>query len=141
MMEFRISPLKGVDSIAFGATPDDVRSRFTSEPKTFKRTPQDSFPCDYFESEGVFFYYDGDARLEAVEFALPAQPLIENLNLLGLGLDNATAVLSRLDSEVEKEADGAIAYQLGVSIYAPLAKDNIGAPVESVLAFRPGYYN
>lgn len=141
MMKFRILPLKGVDGIEFGMTPDDVRSRFDSEPKTFKRTPQDSFPCDYFESESVFFYYDSDARLEAVEFALPAQPSIENMKLLGIGLNEATAALSGLDSQVEKEIDGAIAYQLGVSIYAPLAKDNAAAPVESVLAFRPGYYN
>ncbi|MGN6820464.1 MAG: hypothetical protein ACTHJR_17535 [Sphingomonas sp.] len=140
-MEFQISPLKGVDDIEFGAAPADVRRHFDSQPKSFKRTPQDAFPCDYFESQGVFFYYDGDGRLEAVEFASPARPSVEKLNLLGLGLDEATAALSGLDSEVEKEADGAIAYQLGVSIYAPLAKENPAAPVESVLAFRPGYYN
>jgi hypothetical protein len=141
MMEFQISPLKGVDSIEFGMAPSDVRRHFDSEPKSFKRTPQDAFPCDYFESEGVFFYYDREGHLEAVEFASPAQPSVENLRLLGLGLDQATTVLSRFDSEVEKEADGAIAYQLGVSVYAPLAKDNPAASVESVLAFRPGYYN
>jgi len=140
-MEFQISPLKGIDSIEFGMAPADVRRHFDDEPKSFKRTPQDSFPCDYFESQGVFFYYDGEGRLEAVEFASPAQPSVEKLNLLGLGLDEATAALSGLDSEVEKEVDGAIAYQLGVSIYAPLAKENPSAPVESVLAFRPGYYN
>jgi hypothetical protein len=141
MTEFRIWPLKGVDSIEFGMARDDVRSRFGSEPKSFKRSSRDTFPCDYFASDGVFFYYDDDGHLEAVEFALPAQPSVENLKLLGLGLDVAMAALSGLDSEVKKESDGAIAYQLGVSIWAPLAKDDVAAPVETVLAFRPGYYN
>src|SRR5690349_16394516 len=102
MMEFHISPLKGVDGIEFGMMPNDVRRHFNSEPRSFKRTPQDSFPCDYFESEGVFFYYDGEGQLEAVEFASPAQPSVENLKLLGLGLNEATAALSGFDSEVEK---------------------------------------
>jgi len=140
-MKFRIIPLKGVDGIEFGMSPSDVRRHFGSEPKSFKRTPQDAFPCDYFELEGVFFYYDSEGRLEAVEFSSPSQPAIENLELLGLGLDAATKALSSLDSDLEKETDGAIAYQLGVSIYAPLAKSNTAAPVESVLAFRSGYYN
>ena len=140
MTEFRISPLKGVEKIEFGMLLDDIRRHFSSEPRTFKRTPQDSFPCDYFESEGVFFYYDSEGHLEAVEFSSPARPSIADLNLLGLGLDKATAALARLDSEVEREVDGAIAYQLGVSVYAPLAKEDATSPVESLMAFRPGYY-
>ena len=141
MMEFPISPLKGIGDIDFGMKPEEVRVRIRSDPKSFKRSPHSSFPCDYFESEGSFFYYDADGRLEAAEFAAPAQPTIENFSLLGLGLDVATAILSRLDPGVEREGDGAIAYQLGISIYAPLAKDDPSAPVESVLAFRSGYYD
>lgn len=141
MMKFQISSLKGVNGIEFGMSRNEVRRHFDSQPRSFMRSPQDSSPCDYFESQGVFFYYDGVGHLEAVEFASPAQPSVENLKLLGMGLDEATAALSGFDSEVEKEPDGAVAYQLGVSIYAPLAKENPAAPVESVLAFRPGYYN
>lgn len=140
-MEFIISPLKGVDRIEFGMSPSDVRRHFDSAPNSFKRTPQASHHCDYFESEGVFFYYDAEGQLEAVEFATPADPKIKGQSLLGLGFSRATAVLSGLDSEIAREIDSAIAYQLGLSIHAPLAKDDTSAPVESVLAFRPGYYN
>ena len=140
-MEFHISPLKGIGQIKFGMSPGEVRNQVGSEPKSFKRTPQAAFPCDYFESEGVYFYYDGNGLLEAAEFAQPAQPTVENLSLLGVGFGEAVAALSRLDTQVETEADGAIAYQLGVSIYAALAKDDTSAPVESVMAFRPGYYD
>jgi len=140
-MELRISPLKGVGQIDFGMSPKEVRSNIGSDPKSFKRTPQSAFPCDYFASEGAFFYYDSDGRLEAVEFAPPARPTIDNLSIIGLGFSEAVAMLSRLDTHVEREVDGAIAHQLGISIYAPLAKDDPSAPVESVIAFRPGYYN
>ncbi len=140
-MEFPVFPLNGVGSIEFGMTPKEVRARIGSTPKSFKRTPQAVFPCDYFEAEGVFFYYDAEGRLEAAEFASPASPTLDTLNLLGLALNEATAILSRLDPEIEREVDGAIAHGLGISIYASLAKDDPSAPVESVIAFRSGYYD
>ena len=140
-MEFQIAPLKGIGQVKFGMTPDEVRGKIGSDPKSFKRTPQSSFPCDYFESEGAFFYYDSNGCLEAAEFAPPAQATVDNVTLLGLGFSEAVVMLSRLDPQVKREADGAIAYQLGISIYAPLAKDDHLAPVESMIAFRPGYYN
>jgi hypothetical protein len=89
----------------------------------------------------VFFYYDSDGRLDAAEFTRPSRPIVKNRDLLGLAYGEAVAFLVSLDTQVEKQADGAIAYQLGVSIYAPLAKDDASAPVETVLVFRPGYYN
>lgn len=140
-MEFPISPLRGVGRIEFGMKPDEVRSAIGANPKSFKRSPQAPYPCDYFESEGAFFYYDSDGRLEAAEFAFPAQPIVENLSLLGMKFEDATAALAGLDTQIEREIDSVIAYQLGVSIYAPLAKDEPKSLVESVIAFRPGYYN
>jgi hypothetical protein len=140
-MKFSIFPLKGVNQIKFSMTFGEVRALMGSEPKSFKKGPQDTFPTDYFDSEGVFFFYDGDGRLEAAEFAQPAQPIVADLNILGLGFGEALAILTSLDNHVEKQVDGAIAYQLGISIYAPLAKGDMTAPVETVLVFRPGYYN
>jgi hypothetical protein len=43
--------------------------------KTFRRSPEEKFPCDYFDREGVFLYYDDDGRFEAVEFSIPSPPL------------------------------------------------------------------
>jgi hypothetical protein len=140
-MQFSIMPMKGVNQIQFDMTPIEVRALMPSEPRSFMRAPQDPHPTDYFEAEGAFFYYDAGGHLEAVEFTLPAQPTIANLNLLGFKFGEALAALSNLDTQVRKQVDGAIAYQLGISIYAPLAKDDATAPVETVVAFRPGYYN
>jgi hypothetical protein len=53
----------------------------------------------------------------------------------------AKEFLSTLDDQIGEETDSAIAYQKGVGIWSPLAKDNPAAPVESVVAFRSGYHN
>lgn len=140
-MQIVISPLKGVGDVEFGMPQHKVRGLVGGNVRSFKRTPQDLFPCDYFKDIGAFFYYDSEGRLEAVEFASPARPTVAGTELIGLSFDKACASLDVLDSQVVREVDGAIAYQLGVGIYAPLAKDNPEAPVESVIAFRPGYYN
>lgn len=140
-MNFSILPLEGVGEIKFGMSPDDVRKHIGNRFRSFKRSPLDSFPSDYFEHIGTFFYYDSNGRLEAIEFAPPAQPTIEGVNLLGLSFEAAKKLLSNLDDQIGEETDSVIAYQKGVSIWAPLAKDNPAAAVESVVAFRPGYYN
>jgi len=140
-MKFDIFPLKGVNQIEFGMAFDQVRALMGNEPKSFKKSPQDPFSTDYFASSGVFFFYDADGRFEAAEFALPAQPIVSNHSLLRLKFKDALAALRNADPHVKQQVDGAIAYQLGVSIYAPLAKNDVTAPVETVLAFRPGYYN
>jgi hypothetical protein len=140
-MQIIISPLRGAGNIEFGMPQEKVRELVGGKFRSFKRGSQDSIPCDYFMNICTFFYYDSERRLEAVEFASPARPTIAGMELLGLGFDEACANLEFLDSQLEREVDGAIAYRLGVSIYSPLAKNNPTAPVESVVAFRPGYYN
>lgn len=141
MKQLAIAPLRGVGNVQFGMAQKEVRDTVGGKFQSFKRTPQASFPCDYFEELGTFFYYDSAGRLDAVEFARPARPVVAGVELLGLSFSKARAHLRALDNQVEEEIDGAIAYQLGVSIHAPLAKTNPAAPVESLIAFRAGYYN
>lgn len=140
-MLFNIAPLRGVGNIEFNSPREEVRRLVNAPLQSFKRSFDDPFPCDYYRAMGAFFYYDVEDRLEAIEFAAPARPTVGGLELLGLGFDEACASLRTLDSDVRQEIDGAIAPHLGVSVYAPLAKDDPAAPVESVLAFRPGYYD
>ncbi|GLS86642.1 hypothetical protein GCM10010873_16160 [Cypionkella aquatica] len=140
-MDFQIFPLKGVGLIKFDMSPYEVRAIIGSEYKTFKRTSQSSFPCDFFQSDGIFCYYDSSGLLEAVEFSGPARPKIGDVDILGAAFGKAVSLLSGLDDQTVLESDGAIAYQLGISIFASLAKDDPSAPIESLLAFRSGYYN
>jgi hypothetical protein len=140
-MNYEIHPLKGVGEIEFGMSPEAVRAQLDADFQSFKRSAQAAYPCDYFPSLNAFFYYDASGLLEAIEFASPARPTVSGIELMSLPFEQAIAKLAAMDKHAEIETDGAIAYQLGISIYAPLAKDKGDAPVESVLAFRQGYYN
>jgi hypothetical protein len=140
-MNYVIDPYKGVGKVKFGMNPKQVRSIVQNRFELFKRFDEEAFPSDYFPEEHAFFYYDASGLLEAIEFAPPARPTIDGLDLFGLTFGQAVTKLALLDDSVKEDVDGAIAHRLGVSIWAPLKKDDRNAPVESVLAFRKGYYD
>lgn len=140
-MDFSIIPLKGVGNLEFGMQPEEVRRRVGSPFRSFKRSPQAAFPCDYFDQLGMFCYYDSEGKLEAVEMSSPAAPTINGTDLLKLDFETAARSLAEFDKQIRRETGSVIAYEVGVSIYAPLAKSSTTANVESVLAFRAGYYN
>jgi hypothetical protein len=140
-MNYTIHPFRGVGAVEFGMTPEEVRSRVRSDFKLFKRSPDVPFPSDYFPKEHAFFYYDASGLLEAIEFAPPARPTVNGLDLFSLTFGQAVTKLAVLDDTLKEGVDGAIAHRLGVSIWAPSAKYDRNAPVESVLAFRKGYYD
>lgn len=71
----------------------------------------------------------------------PACPTYLGRELLKLSLDQALAYLRPLDPDLAVENDGVLALSLGISLYAPLAKENVEAPIETILAFRRGYYD
>ena len=139
-MDFSIIPLKGVGNVEFGMSPDEVRRRVGSSFRSFKRSPQAAFPCDYFDQLGMFCYYDSEGELEAVEMSSPAGQRL-TVSIFSNDFGSAARSLAGFGEQIKRENDGVIAYEAGVSIYAPLAKDNPTASVESVLAFRAGYYN
>lgn len=140
-MDFQIRPLKGVGTFDFGLRPDEVQRQLRQyEPVSGKRSDSDAYPFDYFRELGVFFYYDAHGHLDAVEFAPPAKPNVNGLLMLGRSFGEVVGDLSAADNSVRTTVDSAIAHRLGVSIWVPFAKDDPDAPVESVLAFREGYY-
>jgi hypothetical protein len=131
----------GVGIVKFGMNPEQVRMIIGSRFKLFKRFAEEPFPSDYFPEEHAFFYYDASGLLEAIEFAPPARPTINGLDLFSLTFGQAVTKLAVLDDTLKEGVDGAIAHRLGVSIWAPSAKYDRNAPVESVLAFQKGYYD
>jgi hypothetical protein len=140
-MDLEIFPYKGVGDIVFGMEPEKARAKFVSEPKSFKRSPADQFPCDYFQAEGIFLYYDFGGHLEALEFCSPARPTLGGVELLKLTYGKAVSALGCLDDSVKISADGATAFGVGIGIYVPHAKDGEKASIESVIAFKLGYYD
>ncbi|MFC5525611.1 hypothetical protein ACFPPA_07625 [Rhodanobacter ginsengisoli] len=140
-MKYEIVPLKGLDGILFGMDARRVRALMGTGFKSFKRTPEAAFPCDYFADAGVFANYDGTGHLEAIELASPATPRLYGINLLGMGFDAAVKFLMAKDPELDQEADGAISLAMGISLYAPHAAKDPKAAAESVLLFAAGYYD
>ena len=140
-MLFEINPTRGVNRIEFGASPSAVRA---SVGKPFmslaSRAASAAFPADHFVDDGLFAYYSANGELEALEFATPAEPVINGVNLLGMSFEGARDVLRSIDPDIETTADSVISHLAGISVWAPLAKDQGSAPCESVLVFRKGYY-
>lgn len=139
-MKYDIAPLKGVGPFLFGMTPDEVRRATGQQFNSFKRTPSATYPCDHFPKLGLFANYTPEGKLEAVEFASPAKPMLDGASLLELAFAKVKALLEKQDLALEIEADAVISHKLGISVYAPLAKENEQERSESIMVFAKGYY-
>jgi hypothetical protein len=142
-VDFEIKPLRGVGAIEFGMSPAEVRSRIPARSELFRRTDTDEFPSDYFKGEGVFAYYDKHGRLEAMEFGRPANPMLDGVELLRVSCEAVMSILRAKDPVLKQDRDGALSHAVGVGFYAPSAEGDLTTtkPCESIIAFRPGYYD
>jgi len=140
-MKYEIDPLKGAGPFQFGMSKGEVRSAAGNRFTSFKRTPLALHACDHFADLGVFANYTADGRLEAVEFASPASPILKGQALIATPLVAVKSFLQKLDPQVEVDLDSLVSRQLGISIYCPVAKDVEQAGCESVLVFAKGYYD
>ncbi|MBP1858525.1 hypothetical protein [Rhizobium herbae] len=141
-MNFEIRIYDGVGPIRFGMTPNEVRTTLGVEFKSFRRTTEETHPCDYFTGLQCFVYYDDtNGRVEAVEFAEPAEPTLIGINMLRLGFADLLRQIKELDPEVIVESDGFTSLSLGVGGWAPSAEEEPTVPCESVIVFVRGYYD
>lgn len=140
-MIFDISPLVGAGTLKFGMASNQVRKELGVNFKSFKRTPAAEMPCDYFDSVGVFVYYRKPDVVEAIEFALPAEPIFEEHNLLQMPFKDLLELLRAKDDQLEIEVDALSSNALGIGAYAPNAEESPDLPVDSIIVFERGYYN
>ena len=136
-MDLEIFPHIGVGNIRFNMPRDEVQKRI----KGPFRTVRTSTLRDYYHDIGVFCGYDSADLLEYMEFASPARPVIAGMEFLGLPFREAFDMLRVLDSTVEADNNGATSFRFGVGMWNPAGKKNLEEPVETVIAFRPGYYD
>jgi hypothetical protein len=139
-MKYNIDPLRGAGPFAFGMSPSEVRQAAGVDYDSFKRTPTSNYPADHFRDLGVFAYYAADGHLEALEFATPSTPLLREESLLEIPVSQLRSILTKLDNALEVTADGFVSHRLGVSVYAPCAKQDANTICESVLVFERDYY-
>lgn len=140
-MDFEIKPHEGVDSLRFGMQIDELRRGLGGNFKSFKKTPSSAFPCDYFTDVEVFAYYKIPGMLEALEFAEPANPLLNGARLVGVSASQVMKLLEAIDQSLEIDSDGIISHRLGISVYAPGWNKDASQVVESVLVFEDGYFS
>lgn len=133
---------EGVGPICFGMSPDDLRAVLGAEFTSFKRGPDSVHPCDHFGELECFVYYDdANCLVEAIEFAAPAAPKLDGLDLLGLGFADLIEIIRQADPNVSVESDGFISLRLGIGGWAPSAQEQPDDPAESIIVFAPGYYD
>lgn len=127
----------------FGMTPDEVREVLGADFESdFRGAPEEGeHPHDYFEELGCFVYYDSEGKAEAVEFCEPAEPMIGDVNLLGLSFEDLAGRISALDEDVVMDGEGFTSVLLGVGCYAPLAEEEPESPPEGIIVFARGYYD
>lgn len=141
-MRFFANPNRGVNDIEFGMTAGMVRQRMSGSLETGDiRAKSKEHPTDSYPDVPVFFYYDSEGHLEAIEFCSGADVLLGTVNPLNLPTTEAIAFLRRLDPDLEVDDDGAVSRRLSLAIWVPFMGDEEeGEHVETLLLAVPGAY-
>lgn len=140
MNELIITPNKGVGPINFGMTRDEVRNILGGNVVEFKKTPMSDTFTDAFNDYGIHIYYDSNYTCEAIEMALPADPILSQKNIIGRPFADIKSNITAQDSDVELDETGLLSFRLGIGLYVPDLEDSEDSLVESVIVFRDGYY-
>lgn len=148
-MAFTILPLKGFDQVEFGMGKQQARSLMRTSPEEFKRG-NEKIPSDFFVQENVFFYYDEEGDLEAIEFARGAQIFLDNHSIFDMDVKQCEVFLQKFDPEAAINEGGVTSHRLSLGVWVPFMNayddddgddtDEVGQ-IETVLIGRPGYYD
>jgi hypothetical protein len=140
-MNFDIISHQGAGPVRFGMRPEEIRKIIALPFSTFKRSPEDSHPCDKFPDTTLFSYYNSTGEAEAFEFAKPAKVTFGPTDLLGEGFAGIVEKLRVLDPDIELESSGFTSFALGFGAYAPNCSEDPLASPESIIVFPKGYYD
>lgn len=153
-MRFVLDPPHGVGNVRLGTSRSEVADvlRSYGEIEEFRRTPEAEL--GWIVRAGgttLFVYCDASGRVDGVEFARPADPLIDQVLLREINLcaDPAGAVIDRLhQSGVDLRVDeSGLAYTAQALLLGfwrhggPEGPDGLPLYRESVLVARPDYYS
>ncbi len=140
-VDYAIRPHLGAGEIAFGMTPNQVRALLGDPFESFKRSPLAEFPCDHFESLGIFVYYQAPGIVEALEYHQPASPTLDGISLLATPVARLISLATEKDPGATVEDDSVTCLAQGWGAWLPDAEDHPDRPAESIIVFRRGYYD
>lgn len=134
-----ITPYVGVGVLLLGMKTDEIEAALGEQ-----SVPIDKgypLPTASFEDLGVQAHFTEEGACEAFELFPPAQPVLNGQALLEGSFAEAIDLLRGEDQDLEIVVDMATSKLLGVGVYAPLAKETLDVPVESLIVFVRGYYD
>ena len=137
-MATEIITYEGAGNIRFGMARDDVRRLFREAAQPFRRGG--IVETDHFRISGILVEYD-EGICNAVELLAKAGPHFRDKPIVGVPYCEIAAWFREIDPDIEEDGAGLISKLHGVALYAPSAKKDPGAPVESAAAFARGYYD
>ena len=141
-MIFNIRSHENCGPIGFGDRRETVRSVFEGEqPQVLKRNEFAVNSMDVFYGE-VFVMYDADDRCHAVEICNGKQDVVlGNLHLFSLSYAELKKQIQAIDAEIEEDETGFTSRLYGAGVYAPDKDEDPDGPIETVIVFKPGYYD
>ncbi|MFZ4740696.1 MAG: hypothetical protein ACOYLE_05990 [Bacteroidales bacterium] len=139
-MNYIIKSYQNIGNIYLKETRDNIRNKFKNEFDVFVKTQFDKNSTDIFTKYGLIVYYDENNLCEAVEIVKPANPLLNNIELLNMPYIEIFKFFKLIDDSIIEDDSGFTSNKLGFGIYAPNKDiDPIKNP-ESVIVFIEGYY-
>lgn len=143
-MIYEVVPLEGIRGlISFGMKREYVRSKMAEDYHTFSRGGEwgTGIPVDFYINDGIFFYYDSNNELNALEFSRESKIRFAEMEIFNMKARDVIRYMSGIDKETLVTSDGATSRTLSLGLWSPDLDEDSDAPVESFLAGRSGYYD
>lgn len=134
-----LKPNEGIGEIVIGMPREHVRAVMGEEPI---QKPSDSpVPSDFFPTQWMIVHYDGTEAVEAIEVTKRDDVMFMGRPLIDAPFEDVLKWIRSIDPRVEVEEAGFTSYRFGVGVYAPHSGKTPSDRIESVIVFRPGYYD
>lgn len=143
-MQLEIMSLQGAGPVKFGMSRAEVAHALGQTPHRCRKAPSSHSDTDGFDVLGIFVYYGWDdfcAAIEVPSIVGGSQLCIDGEALNGMPMRVAVKRLSLRDAAIEIDEAGATSRALGVGLFTKADPDSSEAVVDSVIAFRLGYYD
>ena len=129
-------PYIGTEKIKFGSTRDETRKTLGTF-KEFKKNKFSKNTTDDFSFCHVF--YDGENKVEAIEFFDSTEFLYEGKNLFSFQFDKLESFLGNNAITFQEDDSGLRSDAIGLSVFSP-GKNKGEKKIETILIYKKGYY-
>jgi hypothetical protein len=133
-----IYPHAGVGILRFGMCRSEAQKMLDCNFEIFRRGArvfEQLDEVDSYDDLGVHLHYDCNNRLEFMEMFSPASPVLDEIMLFSIEVEEIMRVFVSKGFTVTKDESGLDIRQLGVGVYS----EN-GKTPQAISVYRKGYY-